>query len=415
METKKYFILFNILVLWMFSTVHASPLISVGNYTNIFFNASFAGIWQSNILYEDENEEDDIFFVFTPGLEASFGSGSSNFDLNLAVDYDIQRYDELSEFDREYLSARAIGSYKTARWSLDGSASFLERYSTSGQERLTNNNVDREDDLILIDDILASLNGTYKLSPKSSFEAGVRYLDREYTNNDQLADRETFKFPVDVFYELTPKVDLSFGYQFETSEVGRSVFPLDETTDLLISSHDMEVHFLNLGARGKLLPKLEGFFKVGYRAVDPEDSTTVTTSSPTTSTVKRDSQSILGLDADFTYLVTPKLTSYLNLYRGFDVGSEGQTTQNSSVDINADYVISGNYIAGSFFRYTLREFEDGPSTGEDNVYDIGIRLSYVPDDYLRFNAGYTYSKNDSDRERQDYVNNIVSLSASFRY
>ena len=91
MELKKKFTSFNVLF-FVFSVVQASPLVSVGNYANIFFDGYYSAIWQSNVLYEEDNEEEDLLFIFSPGLEIDFGSGLSNLDLGLAMSYDIQRY-----------------------------------------------------------------------------------------------------------------------------------------------------------------------------------------------------------------------------------------------------------------------------------------------------------------------------------
>ena len=94
-------------------------------------------------------------------------------------------------------------------------------------------------------------------------------------NDDTLADRETYTVPVDIFYELTPKVDLSIGYQYTTSDVGSTENLVNfggGPTGYKIGSYDSEGHFFNVGARGNLLPKLSGFFKVGYRTNDSDDS-----------------------------------------------------------------------------------------------------------------------------------------------
>ena len=412
---KKCFILTNLLVIWTLAAIQASPLISLGDHASIFFDGYYSAIWQSNVLYEDSDEQEDFISIITPGLELDVGGEQSNFDLNVGMHYDIYRYNELTDFDREYFRLKAISSYKTARWGLDGLVSFEEKQSTAGQENLVDagGNTDNSDKLILFNDTNANLTGRYQYSPKFSFESGLLYFDRNYRNNVQLSDRESFTIPLDVFYKMTPKLDLSLGYQFVTDNIGES--ELTDQTDVLITdSYDRTSHFFNVGARGKLLPKLDGFFKIGYQYLNPENSARTLSGTPISS-LQRDSQSILGLDVNFNYLISPKLTSNMQLNRSFDVGSEGQSVTNTSLNLSADYKVSGNFVVHPFFRFSLRDFEDGVGTGKDNIYNTGIRLAYILDQYLRFSAGYLYSNNDSNRQGQGYVNNSIDFSIAFRY
>ena len=400
--------------------VQASPLVSLGDYGNIFFNGSFSSIWRSNVLFTDENEEEDFLFIVSPGLEMDFGSNVSNFDLNLSANYDIQRYDELTDFDQEYLRLKAASSYDAVRWSLNGTASYEERESTTGREGASIGDITADDNLILLDLTNANLNGRYQVSPKFGFNPGVGYSDRRYTNSDQLADNEAFSFPFDLSYQLTPKLDFIIGYRFTTNEIGNTVVQNNETGSVSNrDGHDQESQFFNIGANGKLLPKLNGSFRIGYTQVDPEDSNITIidgiTGAETDGRQERDSQSTLGLGGDLTYIVTPKLTSSIKLKRGFDVGSEGQTVLDSSARVNASYAISAKYFAGSFIGYTLREFEDGGNPGDDDIYEAGVNLSYIPDQYLRFSTGYSFIENDSERQNQGFVNHSVNLSVSFRY
>jgi hypothetical protein len=136
---------------------------------------------------------------------------------------------------------------------------------------------------------------------------------------------------------------------------------------------------------------------------------TVTTPSST----NRSSRGTMGLDASFNYSNTPKLTTALRLHRGFDVGGEGQGTTKTSANLSASYSINSNYAASANFGYTLREYET--SDREDNVYNTGFRLSYVPNRYWRLSTGYNYNKNDSNLQSQGYEAHMVDLSATLRY
>ena len=397
MKIQKSLLIATILSLsGLLASVQAGPLVSIGDSVDVFFSGSSSVKWQSNVLYDENDEIEDLLFTLSPGFEVNVGRGVSNLDLSIITSYDILRYDDLTDLDNELFHIKAVSSYKNTRWDVSGSVSYDEKQS-SGADGNTN----RRGRLTESDELRANLEGEYRLSPKFSIGSGVKYSDVEYQDEPSIADRETTTIPLDIFYELSPKIDLSVGYQYQTSEVGEvSRLELTNTgiVTVVTDSYDKESHFVNVGARGELLPKLTGFFKVGYRETDPDN---------------RKSQSTLGLDADLTYAVTPKVTSRLNLGRDFGVGGEGQSTENTSVDVSATYSINMHYSASAFGGYTLREYTERDN--DDNIYRIGARLSYVPNEFWRFSAGYMYVENDSDRALQSYENHILDLSASLRY
>jgi len=394
--------------------VQAAPLVSIGDNVDVFFNGSSSVQWQSNVFYDDADEQDDIRFTVSPGFEVNVGRGLSNLDLSIVTRYDIVRYDELSDLDSEQFHIKAISSYRSSRWDVDGLVSYDEQQS-SGKDGNTN----QKGQLTQSENIRANLNGEYRLSPKFSVGSGVNYSDKQYKDQESLADRVSFTVPVDIFYELTPKVDLSVGYAHSSTDVGEIARGADfggGFTGIKTSSYDKTEHFFNIGARGELLPKLSGFFKVGYRTSDSDDSTTQTfeNGTPTVAgSTNRDSRGTVGLDANFTYAATPKLTTAFALHRGFGVGGEGQGTTTTRANLSANYAINSNYSASANFGYTLREYE--AADREDNVYSTGVRLSYVPNRYWRFSTGYNYSENDSNAPGQGYEAHSIVLSASLRY
>ena len=365
-----------------------SPLIEIDNYASVVFDGSASLIWQSNLFYDDEIESDELMFVFTPGLDAHIGNQFTVFEAYFQASYEIQRLDDRSKLNDEYLHVDAIASYEGARFNLNAAYSFDEQQTTTGEQGATG----LESGFIRLFVTQAHLLGEYIFSQKFSFEPGITFGDREFQEQkDRLADVRSFSVPLDVFYELTPKVDLSVGYEYTFEEVDIST----------VENYNRDAQFLNFGARGDLFPKLKGFFKVGYRTVNPEGP-------------NRNSDSTLGIGADFTHLTTPKLTSKLNLRHGFGVGSEGQSAEDTSLKLNFNYIISGNYSARLFTNFTYRNFKDG-NDGQDFISRAGLRCLYAPNEHLNFSTGYTYFENDSNRIGQGFVNHILDISASLRY
>lgn len=360
-------------------------MVSIGNNADVFFAGSSSLRWTSNVFRDEEDEVSDLLWVLSPGFELNVGRGLANTDLSIITRYDLIRYQDEGQLDTELLHIKALGSYKGSRMDLNGSVSFDETKTSTGDANVVQ-------DLIEFDTFTAHLKGEYRLSPKFSLGAGVTYKEVEYTTYETIfSDRETTTLPFDLFYELTPKVDLSIGYTHSTTDV-KSTF--------LRPAYDQEGHFFNIGARGDLLPKLNGLLKVGYRTRNDSRSGV-------------DDSGMLGLDADLTWSATPKLTGALRLSRDFGVSGEGQSTERTTVNTGLNYSLNQNFVASANAGLTLRDYSD--SSREDQQYDLGLRLSYLPNQYWQFSTGYTYSENDSDSATSSYTNHMWDLSASLRY
>lgn len=383
------FLLFSVSATLLSSAalLQASPLFSVGDNVDVFFDGSADLDWSSNVFNDESGEVDDLVLTVSPGLEVDFGRGESNADLRLRANYDILRYEERSGLDTELAHVRVDGSYESGRWVADAAVSFDESQTPS---------VDAGTDGQLYESEVFGVNlgGEYQLSPKFSFGAGLDYRDMEYVSSNaagSFADTETIVVPVNVFYELTPKVDLSFGYSRSESDVTAAPGNVNVAYEQLVD-------YYSVGARGDLLPKLSGAFDLGYTDNDYTGD------------------GMLGANFNFSYAMSQKLTSSLSLSRGFGVGGAGDSTGNSSVKLGANYVIDQRYSVSADVGYDLREYVNGADQGrEDDQYSAGLRLNYTLDQSWRLVAGYDYSENNSSKVASSYVAHSLSLSASFSY
>ena len=365
--------------------VSAAPLVSIGNNTDVYFNGSSSLRWTSNVFRDEADETEDLTWTLSPGFEVNVGRGLTNADLSIITRYDIIRYEDQDQLDTELFHIKAVGSYTSSRLALSGSAYFDESKMNSGENNITN-------DLIEYDAYGATVDSEYSVSPKFSFGAGARYSEKVYkTFDDTFPDRTIMSAPFDVFYELTPKLDLSLGYTFTNTDI-------EET--IRASGYETDSHFLNIGARGELLPKLTGSFKVGYR----------TRSSNRTN---RDDSGMLGLDANFTWTATPKLAVNFDLSRDFGVGGEGQSTEKSSVILGGNYSINSFFTLNANLGYTLTDYSK--TEREDDQYNAGLRLFYLPNQYWQISTGYTFTENDSNLRSNSYNDHSIDLTATLRY
>lgn len=388
--------------LWLApSLVNASPLVSIGDNADLFFNGSSSLRWTSNLFRNENNEVSDLIFTVTPGFEFNVGRGMSNADFSVITSYDILTYADRTKLNTGLFHLKALGSYQDSRWDLNGSASYDEYQSASGNalapgsQRLVESDASR-----------VSGRGEYQFSPKFSFALGANYVDYRYQNDSKLlfSDYTNLTLPADLYYELTPKLDLSVGYRYGD----RSVQDRTDELDALVPGYNTKSHFLNVGARGELLPKLTGFFKVGYTGRDSDR--------PGSS-----NNGIMGLDGDLTWATTVKLTNVFTFSRDFGVGGEGDATEVTALGWNGIYSINTNWSASANARYTHRDYVDGFNNGsgtqdrKDNQYQLGARGSYMLNSYWSFSGGYTYRKNDSNVSGYSYNDHSIDVRASLRY
>lgn len=420
MNTKAYLLLAIVPALSLpSSTISASPLVSIGDGADLFFNGSSSLRWSSNLFRDESDEQDDLTWVVSPGLELNVGRGLSNADLSIITRYDIIKYEDNDEFDTETFHIKAIGSYRASRWDVNGQIAFDEFQNA-------NSEANRDGQFTEGDDASARLNGEYRISPKFSIGSSISWSEREYTKpKNEFADYTNWAVPVDVYYELTPKIDLSVGYRYGLRDVDSYTRDFSDvvssgTAFRYYDDYETTTHFVNVGARGELLPKVTGFFKVGYTLRDSDSTVdevfgTSPDITPGLSPRKReDSDGTLGLNADLTWAATPKLTHSLKASRRFGVSGEGDTTTNTSLKWLTSYAINSQWSASGSLGYTLREYEDD-NDREDNEYYVGLRGNYTPNRFWSFSAGYRYSENDSDEDLNSYEDHTVDFIVSLRY
>ncbi len=374
--------------------VYASPFVWIDEVVNVYFTGTSSARWLSNVFRDEVSEAEDLVFSFSPGMEVHLGTGLSDLDVIMVASYDIIRYDDFDDLNTEMLHFRASGAYRSSRWDVDASFSFDEQQSASGEANV-------ESDLIETEDVTGKVTTEYRLSPKFSIASGVHYSRKEYIEpENQLANYDSLSLPVDFFYKWTPKVDLSFGYKHSIRDVDSYNNPVTG----LFEAYETTTHFVNMGARGVLMPKLTGFFKVGYTLRDSESTS-----------IRRDnSDGTLGLDADLSWATTPKLTYSIKLSRDFGVGGEGDSNEVSSIYVFSQYLLNSNWSLSPRLGYTLRSYQDGTDR-EDQQYSGGLSVNYSPNEYWNYSAGYSYSDNESDRAGSSYTDHTFSLSISLRY
>ena len=371
----------SLIIVFAVPQSYGAPLVTIGDLGTISFAGNTTIKWDSNIFRQEANEVTDTALTFTPGFNAVLGKNATDLDIGLSTSYDINKYQDNDYLNSELLHFLANAAYRTSRLQLSALASYDETKSNNELSNIAGDLIDRE---------LTSLgiNGEYTLSPKFSIETGLNWNEIAYVGGyaSSFSDRKYLKIPVDIYYELTPKLDLSVGYQRGQIDV--------ET-----SSQDATTNEFNVGLRGELLPKLVGFFKVGYNQYEHDNSA-------------RDRAST-SIDSNLTWTASSKFTHRLNLYRNFDASATGTGTEETRFKWSTFYALNSKLSFSGRAGYNIRDYLT--SEREDKLLTLGLNGTYRINRYWNVNAGYVFSNNDSNEAGFSYDDNIVTLAAALIY
>lgn len=355
----------------------ASAFLAFDDNAEIFITGAAAVRKDSNI-FMSPSDVDDTVFEFTPGVELVFGN-SSLLKGSLSLSESFTSYVDHDDLDDELFSASFNTRYDDGKSKLSINANYAE---------LNQNTVDTlpiagtpVDALIKRDVFSANSTGEVSLTEKSSVSAGVLYNRAEFDRRG-FSDSDSVAVPLNYYYEMTAKVDLSLGYRFRQKweSVGQ----------------DTKDHFFNIGARGEFTPKLTGHISVGLTQRDFET---------------RDDVSLFGIDSSLSYAVSPKTSLQFNISNDFDTNSQGQQQKNFSVRISGRSRISEQWSVTSSVSYRKIDYY----TRVDDYYEGQVGVSYTVNRNVDVTGAVSVRTNRSDLASSDFDNNVLSLGANFRF
>lgn len=359
------------ILLGLGASLNAAPFLAIGDNAELFVTADVGLRYEDNVFYAPSGAEDDtLAFSFSPGIEVLFGKNSL-FKGSFTLQEHFTEYTESAVRATNLTQIGFDGKYDGARLTGSVAAGFRE----------VNQNSRGFLGLIRRDVYNFGVRGEYALTEKSKVASGISYGRTQY----KLAgfnDQTSLSIPVNYYFAIRPKIDLSAGYSFRHTEVDGGA--------------DRDDHFFNVGARGEFTPKLTGSFKVGYTVRERQGAP---------------SAGILGLDAGLTYLFSPKTRFTLDLSNDFDTSAAGQSQEVFSVSIGANTQINPSLSLGTSLRYQDIDFA-GPRS--DDYVTASVYASYAYSQNLSLGASYSYTDNSSGG-LADFTANVASLTASFRY
>lgn len=356
---------------------HAAPFLAIDDNAEIFLTGS-VGVRADSNIYLSPSDTDDTVIDFSPGFQLVFGQ-SALVQGSLTFTENITRFSSHDELNDSLSSVGFNTNYDDGKSKLTFNTSFNE---------LNQNSVDttaNADFLIRRDVFAIGGTGEVSVTEKSSVSVGVQYQQSDYELG-QFSDSRVVTLPVNYYYEVSAKVDASFGYRYRQrwESIG----------------FDTKDHFISVGARGEFTPKLSGQVAVG-----------VTQRSFEHKAMRLDDKSLLGLDATLVYLASPKTSVQFGVSNDFDTNSQGQQQKNFVVRLSASTKISAEWSVTTGISYRSINYY----TRIDDYFEGHIGATYTVSNNVSVTGALSFRSNESDLVSSNFDAHVFSLAANFRF
>ncbi len=218
-------------------------------------------------------------------------------------------------------------------------------------------------------------------SAKSKIGAGIKYNDTAYKLASS-KDLTTFEVPINYYYAVTAKVDVSAGFRYRNTEVSGGV--------------DSKGLSYRVGARGEFSPLVSGSVTVGYGERDLDVGGT---------------KELFDIDAMLNIALSPKSNLRLTASNDFGVSASGAQQKNFSVGGRLSSKISEQLTLRGGLSYRGIDYY----TRTDDYIEAQLGVDYVISKTVSITGAYAYRKNKSDQAASNFNNTVFSFMANFRY
>jgi hypothetical protein len=360
--------------------VFAAPFLSIGDNAELFLTTNTQVRYEDNVgLAQDAFKQDDLVYQVSPGFELSYGK-KGDFKSTLAIFDQLVRYTNANNLDSELLNVVWDASYKLAKLSVGADASYRQLVQNSRDTAVVaggSGTIDSRRNVLS-----GSTTSEYAFTEKTKASTGVSYSKTAYADAN-FKDSESYTIPVNYFYGISPKVDLSAGLRYSKTKV-------DAGPD------SQDVNF-NVGARGEYTPKLSGSFDVGYtvRTLEAESE-----------------QGIIAVNSGLTYVYSLKTDFSLNAQSGFETTPGGESQRSYGLNLGGRMRFNDAYGASAGLGYKLIDFAN---TRQDHFVTLDLGFSHTLSNRVSLAADYRYQNNISSVSSGAFAANTISFSANFRY
>jgi hypothetical protein len=235
------------------------------------------------------------------------------------------------------------------------------------------------------------LNFTTTYQPKS----GKLKLQFNYSNYDldyddaavEYRDRNDNSFGASVFYKFWPKTALFVEYDYADIE-----FDSETTND------NNENRYFG-GVAWDITAKTKGTLKLGFTDKDFDSSGV-------------EDQDGFSIEFQTQHNLTPKRALQANGYRKFNESDQAGSSSFLSTGIDVSLLQRFTEKWSGTFSVSYEEKEYYGINRDDDYYSLSPGIRFKPKEWMFFDLGYFYYKNDSNDQLFDYEANQVLLRAT---
>lgn len=355
----------------------ACAFLHIGEEAKLYVDSNLQARYESNIFKNEVNAKDDFIFVFSPGLRLKFGSEHSPHKLFFTFREDFYVYTQHKRLNHQDANVRFNGELCFCRLSLVPHFSYSEKAQNTPDANVA-------DQLIKSRHLRAGLGIEYELTCKFTLASGVHFYNKNYNTvvpSDPLVDLYQYTIPVNLYYQVTPKLQLGPSYAYKHYHLEKA--------------RDFNDHFFGLGVRGELACNLciEGHVGGVRRVINRKTSTA-------------NFQSDLMLK----WNPAPRLSTYAKGYRNYDASAFGPSILNTGAEIGSTYDLTcflDLKTSLNFNRTDYRTF----NKREDDSWQFNGSLEYKYDPFVILSSGYIFQKNDSNLAGNSFCNHIAFFRA----
>lgn len=366
------------------SMLAGQSITQLGDGAELHYLADAALVYESNLFLSSSRSVSDQHLVFSPGVELKMADEGAA-TASLRYQHRFTSYSGNSILNGDFSDFEGRVNFDSGLMLAKGYVTFKE---------LASNTVDANREGVLLERSVATLGGTarYEMSQLTALAFALDYSDTDY-DDAFYTDIKSTSVPLTFFYKVQPKVDMTAGFRYRSTDTSGGFY----------QSYDFTDTYYFVGAVGELFsPVVYADVSVGYQ--------------------KRDYKGI-GLDAqsasyDITFIYTGSAKATLTAgfardYRTSAVGGEAYAFTSASV--------GGRYMASSRISLdaslVVGESEYEQSLRAEDMTIINFGGSYRPNDYLTVRADWSYSDINGDVTlgASDYFSNQVRVSAALRY
>ena len=331
--------------------------------------------WDSN-LFNNANSEDDSYELLVAGITYDRNAGIIGVKGSA-----IWSFDFFNKFSSENSADPELKlGFSKARGKTTGALEFTYHLSSQAD--------DAANQRTRLAEFGTNLTVQYPLNQRFSLTSTTEVQKHGY-KDIAFYDNDTFSESLDAFMAYTSKLDIFAGYRYRfTNAQGQP-----DTVD----------HAFTVGVRGKILPKLDGTFRIGYQVRDIRQI---------------DTGSLDGVTASASFLWAPRSRILVSsqISKDFSTTSTALSSDGlawfNQVQVTTSWRIAMTAGAG-YSQSKYYSLSEHVRTDDRFYWQLGA--SYPITTNINAEATFIHSENWSTESFADYTKEFVSLGIAAKF